>query len=813
MKATIDFGIDLGTTNSAIAHQSGMDTELIGGPGGCLVPSVVHLGTDNLIHVGRAAIERRAQDPMNVASEFKRLIGTSERIHFPSANRSLTPVELSAEVLKELLRRAQAWNGGQRIESAVITIPAMFQLPQCEATRQAATLSGLRFAPLLQEPIAAAIASVNSADLRDGYWLVYDFGGGTFDISLVRSRNGRLQVLDHDGDNHLGGKDFDRLLVRRAAQIIRSDGGITDFNRSQVSYAPAFERLRDEAERVRIALSGAEAAQFHAEQVVPAGDGKWISVEFPVTRAELEALIAPIIARTVNICHKILDRNGLSVSQIKRVVLVGGPTLTPCLPEMLETDLGIEARHYTDPANAVAIGAAIYASTQQTPKEMRRAGVGSGLSLNLSYEAMTNDARPVVAGQLEGPQQLLAGIWHVKVVSRPERFTSEWIALRPDGSFALRAVLLPNVMNAFDMLVQHNGKAVAELAGTFSIIHGTTIAKPVLSQSVGVALADNSVRWYLRKGAVLPARHKASHATTVGLRRGQSGTTVGVPLVQGESDLADRNIVVGLIEIRAENIQQDLAVGSEVVVELSVDEHSTTRAEAYVPLLDRKFEQVAKFGLETRSAQEIRRDVTGQRERLAELNRMAAELEQSQDGGIDSRVLAIEELLEEGGADERHQADRLLKGLTGMIDSWQVRDQERHLREQFADSHAQIAQLLDPKDQERGRRYVALAAEFNAALARADLHLAETKFKSVKELEWALLREQPQFWIAFFNHLSEEALKGPHAAEARIPIDQGKVAVNANDLQALVHAAMSLIRLLPRTEQAELPLIIKSQIA
>ena len=811
MKATIDYGIDLGTTNSAIAVQSGTQTEILDGPGGLLVPSVVHIGADTAVRVGTEAVERRSDDPANVASEFKRLMGTGETIAFPGANQRLTPVQLSAEVLKCLIQRTRARNGGEPIEAAVVTIPAMFQLPQCEATREAAQLAGLKYAPLLQEPIAAAIASVGSSELRDGYWLVYDFGGGTFDVSLVRSRSGRLQVLDHDGDNHLGGKDFDRLLARRAADVVRAEGHIRDFHRSEPALAPAFDRLKVEAERVRIELSRSDSARFHIDRLARADNGEWVGVDFAITRPELEELIRPSIGRTIDLCRKMLGRNDIAASDLKRLVLVGGPTLTPCVPGILEAELGVDSRHYADPSHAVAIGAAIYASAQRIPAALRRAVGAHDLAIDLSYESMTNDANPMVAGRIIG--ELGSDDWRVQITSQPERFDAGQVQVRPNGAFAAVLTLVPNSLNSFQLAVTRDGRPVPTLSGTFAIIHGTTIAKPVLSQSVGVVLADNSVRWYLRKGVVLPARHKASHATTVGLRRGEAGTAVHVPLIQGESDFGDRNVVVGLIEIKADHIPRDLPAGSEVIVTLSVDEHSTTSAEAYVPLLDQRFDQIVKFGLEVRQSEDIRKDMEGQKARLAELDKLASELEATEEGGVDSRVKAIQELLEEGGADERNQADQILKNLTGIIDTWRVKDQEDHLRQEFATSGAEIRNMLAEGDKERQRQFAALSDEFSVAITRADLRLAETRLKAIKELEWELIREQPGYWAALFEYLCQEVLKGPNAAQARIPIDQGKSAIDRNDIEALAQACIALIRLLPRSQQEHLPMVIKSQVA
>src|SRR6185312_9034218 len=164
--------------------------------GSTLLPSAVWIKADGSAVVGSEARQKLNTDPENTALEFKRSMGTPDVRQFPASNRSMRAEELSATVLTALLDRAAVH--GERPSASVVTIPAMFQLPQCDATQRAAKLAGLAFAPLLQEPIAAAIAHGGTGELREGYWLVYDFGGGTFDVSLVRSKDGRLQVLDHD---------------------------------------------------------------------------------------------------------------------------------------------------------------------------------------------------------------------------------------------------------------------------------------------------------------------------------------------------------------------------------------------------------------------------------------------------------------------------------------------------------------------------------------------------------------------------------------------------------------------------------------
>lgn len=803
MRATIDYGIDLGTTNSAIARQEGLTTEVLDGGDGLLAPSVVHVAADGVTQVGVRALERRSSDPANTATEFKRLMGTANFIAFPSSGHSLSPVQLSAEVLKHLLSRARRREGDD-VEAAVITVPAMFQLPQCEATRQAAELSGLKYAPLLQEPIAAAIASVGSAELREGNWLIYDLGGGTFDVSLVRARAGRLTVLDHDGDNHLGGKDFDRILARHAADVVRSSPGGEAFRRTDTSLAPAFERLRVEAERVRMALSDKEQEEFNVEQLAEGdGDGGWLSVRFTLQRAELETLIGPTISRTVALCRRMLDRNGLRPDEIKRLVLVGGPTLTPCLPRILEAELGIEARHHVDPSQAVVIGAALYASTQRIPKEIRRPAAVArpeGLELELSYEPMTNDPQPLVAGKVVGERA--PGDWRVRLNHVTGNFASEAIPLRDDGVFAAQLRLVPGALNVFEVGVYHDGAPVPAEGSRFSIIHGTTVAKPLLSQSVGVVLANNTVRWYLRKGDVLPASANVTHATTISLRRAQSGDAVRVPLIQGENLKGDRNTIIGVLQIRAEEIERDLPVGSEVVVTLTVDEHSTTTAEAYVPMLERTFREVVKFGIETREPVEIRQGVEDQRARLIELQKMAEELEGSPEGDVDDSVRLIEELLEEGGADEVNQADQMLQKMTGLIDSLETKDKEGSLARQFETTTGTVNNLLGRGGGERARQMRALSEEFKDAVERADMSLAETKLKAARELEWSLLQQSPDFWLSLFDSLCAMTFPPEKAAEAQVAIERGKSVRARGNIQSLVQICVQLWQMLPQEQRA-----------
>ena len=213
MSGNLSYGIDLGTTNSCIARCDGNDVRVFRNNDQMNVtPSAVRVLKTGRTIVGRRAYSAIVEDPDNVAIEFKRWIGQKDKKTFPLSGRIMSAEELSAEILKSVIEDVYRQTG-EHVDSAVITVPAAFGTLQCEATARAASLAGLGEFPLLQEPIAAAIAYGVKPGSRDQRWLVFDLGGGTLDIAIVSTREGRLNVLEHRGNNLLGGKDIDRRIV------------------------------------------------------------------------------------------------------------------------------------------------------------------------------------------------------------------------------------------------------------------------------------------------------------------------------------------------------------------------------------------------------------------------------------------------------------------------------------------------------------------------------------------------------------------------------------------------------------------------
>jgi molecular chaperone DnaK (HSP70) len=363
-KPRLVVGIDLGTTNSLAAIRAGKGARVLRDRDGePLIPSVVCFLPNGEMVVGRGAKDLRLQHPDRTVFSAKRLIGRAGdevdreaallpyRVHrgdrdlarIEVGGRDYAPEQVSAFVLQEVKATAESALG-QRIDAAVITVPAWFDDAQRQATRDAAQLAGLECLRIVNEPTAAALAYGIDGS-KDGTVLVYDLGGGTFDVSILRIDEGVFRVLSTSGDTHLGGDDFDQLLSER---ILAAAG-------ASANDAYVLQAVRAAAEGLKIELSQKESATLRLEL----HDREPIDVR--ITRAEFEAMIAPLVERTIACVHRAIADAKLTADDIDDVVLVGGSTRIPLVRRRLEQDLGRAPQTGVDPDLAVALGAAIQA--------------------------------------------------------------------------------------------------------------------------------------------------------------------------------------------------------------------------------------------------------------------------------------------------------------------------------------------------------------------------------------------------------------------------------------------------------------------
>lgn len=409
MEKMINYGIDLGTTNSAIAKFVKGEVEVFKNPletGKETLPSVVYYKKDKVV-VGTNARTYFERDSENVFGTFKRKMGTTESFKVKSINQSKTPIELSAEVLKELKGFVHS---GESFDAAVITIPASFDVIQSNATKEAGYLAGFKQVILLQEPIAASLAYANKhkeRDLENGQWLVYDLGGGTFDVALIKIKDGEMKVLDHEGDNFLGGADFDNLIVEKLIiPYLNKNFKFNDLENEMKSRTgklnKLYFRLLKLAEDAKITLSSRTSAEIEVRDITD-DNGEEIDISIDITRSEFEGVIKEYIDKTLDMIKKILVRNSLKPSDIQFTLMVGGSTYTPYVRKRVEEILQIPINCDIDPTTAIAIGAAYYAGTKEKSFEQGdKKKATSGIKVRLAYQKTSQEDEEILAGRIEG---------------------------------------------------------------------------------------------------------------------------------------------------------------------------------------------------------------------------------------------------------------------------------------------------------------------------------------------------------------------------------------------------------------------------
>lgn len=342
-------GIDLGTTNSCVAVMEGKECKVITNPeGNRTTPSVVAYKNGERI-VGDAA-KRQAVTNKNTVSSIKRLMGTSEKVEMEG--KQYTPQEVSAMILQYLKAYAEDYLG-EKVEKAVITVPAYFNDAQRQATKDAGRIAGLEVERIINEPTAAALAyGIDKTD-KEQKVLVYDLGGGTFDVSILELADGTFEVLSTNGDTHLGGDDFDNVVVDWMVDTFKKENGI-DLRNDKM----AMQRLKEAGEKAKKDLSSMVQTQISLP-FISAGASGPLHFEASLTRAKFDEMTRHLVERTMEPVRNALRDAGLTKNDIHQVLLVGGSTRIPAVQEAVKKELGKEPNHSVNPDEVVAMGAAI----------------------------------------------------------------------------------------------------------------------------------------------------------------------------------------------------------------------------------------------------------------------------------------------------------------------------------------------------------------------------------------------------------------------------------------------------------------------
>lgn len=341
-------GIDLGTTNSAVAIIEDGKPTIIPVDGKATMPSVVGISEGQLL-VGTPARNQWVVAPEDTVQSIKRKMGTTQKVEM--GGQKYTPQEISAFILKKLKEAAEAAKG-EKFERAVITVPAYFNEVQRQATLEAGEIAGFKVERIINEPTAAALA-YGMDQVEDLKVLVYDLGGGTFDVSVIDLSEGVVDVRSTAGDNHLGGDDIDRLFAEMLAEEVAEEHGV-DLKKNTQAWA----RLIRAAEEAKIALSN-EAYTTIALEFLAEKDGTPLNLKREVNRHELEKLSEELVKRTLDLVDKALKDAELETNDVNHMLLVGGSTHMPLIWEVTQARIGKDPRREIDPDSAVALGAAV----------------------------------------------------------------------------------------------------------------------------------------------------------------------------------------------------------------------------------------------------------------------------------------------------------------------------------------------------------------------------------------------------------------------------------------------------------------------
>jgi molecular chaperone DnaK len=812
-RTTIDYGIDLGTTNSAIAVLAGTGTEIIkNNVDSDITPSAVYINRAGNLWVGQSARSKvgdeRAED--DVFLEFKRRMGTGFEYVFRASNRRMRPEDLSAEVLKSL-RGDVAQKKGEEISAAVITVPAAFELHQCDATKRAAELAGFRTCVLLQEPVAAALAYGYQKMSAKAYWLVFDFGGGTFDAALIRSEEGGMTVVNHGGDNFLGGSDIDWAIVENVlVPRIAREYGLADFRRGAERYKYDMLRLKAAAETAKIELSRKDSTFLEATLRKVANET--VTFEAEITRQDVARAAEPVVRKAVTIARRVISEKGLSPNDVEKLVFVGGPTLAPYFRELVKSNLGVAFDLSVDPLTVVARGAAIFAGTQKIAPSVPRSPAAAGrLNVDLIYKPVGADPEPLVGGKVSAGQAGSVAGFTLELVNQQSKWRSGKVALKENGAFQITARAQRGVQNVFSIEVRDTTGSLREVSpAEFKYTVGMVVEEQPIINNMGVATADNKVGVHFQKGQPLPAKYTKPYRTSVGLRQGESGSVIKIPIVEGNRELADRNVLIGTLEISAEKLKRDLPAGSEIEVTLQMDASRILTVLAYVPLLDEEFPTKIELGGKIRQpdVEFLRTELEREKLRIDQLRQsVRATNEPAAEEVLRSiealpAVKELEERLQQDAVDfdALLKAERELLELRVKLDDvagqvvWPAAVKE--VQDWLNNLQRMVHESGTPEEKSRAK---SLRDQVNAIVAAQDAERLKKKREEIADAYSAILYRQTSYWIQHFDALSESTGSMSDADKAAQLIEQGRRHVKANDIAELKNVVFQLQDLLPKS--------------
>lgn len=593
-------GIDLGTTNSAICSYDGTNVRVWKSPEqNDVTPSAIYVDKRGNKYYGQKAYNQAPYNPTNSATLFKRFMGTNTKIELEASGLSLTPEECSAEILKVLYGYLPEEIRNDPETAVVITVPAAFNQMKKDATLQAAKLAGINNVALMQEPVAA-IMSIMRASKQEGIFLVYDLGGGTFDVSIAENINGKVNLLAHGGVEMCGGRDIDRMVFNQVViPWLRKTFELPEnflINRKYKSFC----RIAQWAtERAKMELSAMETSTIalsegEARTLDEAGNEMYIDID--LNRGQVDEIISELVEETVDATREALTKAGLSANDLERIVFVGGPTNYKPLRDRVAYELSLPANIDVNPMTAVAEGASIFAesidwSSENHKRKAVNEVVKTDLSLSLKYTARTSGDSAKIMCVLESE---LNG-YTIQFTSNDTGWSSGSAAL--SNGLMITLPLAKNGDNSFSVKVL-NELGQEQAVGTNKIVITKTLATigaiPA-SHSIGVEVLDKLggkpvLQFLVAEGDALPKKGVVTFKAGQTLKAG-TYNSINIKLWEGniQSPITD-NRFIGIFKIVGTDIDTGvIPTGADIECEFEMSDSGTINLEASIPCIGASF--------------------------------------------------------------------------------------------------------------------------------------------------------------------------------------------------------------------------------
>lgn len=822
MESTINFGIDLGTTNSAIAKFVKGEVVIFSNPqdyGRNTLPSVVSYRKDKII-VGNKAKEFLEKDPKSVVGVFKRKMGTTESFKIKSINESKTPIELSAQVLKELKTFV---NTGDNVDSAVITIPASFDTIQSNATKEAGIQAGFKQVVLLQEPIAASLAYANmkkEREMKDGQWLVYDLGGGTFDVALIKINDGEMKVLDHEGDNFLGGADFDNMIVEKILiPKICQEYSFTNLEEEMKSatgkYNAKYYVLLRRAEEAKITLSSKTSAEIVVDGFEDE-EGNEVDMEVVITRSEFNDLIKQNIDGTIDMIKKIVTRNSLKPNDIQFTLMVGGSTYIPYVRTRVEEVLQIPVNCEIDPTTAVAVGAAYYAATK--PKEIKKEEgqkKNSSISIKASYNKASKEKEELFAARVTGNVDNLS----YRIIRQDGGYDSGLKKMSDRINEDLP--LVDGAYNFFTLTVYDSQNNIVETdLEPIGINSGFGISGQPIPEDICLEVDDldnpgkTRLKLIFQKNSILPLRSNAiSFPLNKGMIKGNDNDFIFINVLEGsQHSLPEANKGIGFMEIRGTQLKRDIAKGSDIEISISISESRDITISAYLNMADQEFKQTFNPKARHTPIEFLKEQVIDLSNKLEDEIQEATEKEDYETASTLNKLKKemdqvnndTENLTNDDVTDKRYQLEDKKRKIAQEIDAATKNKRIQQVKAHYFEVKEDCEKMLDDYGNDHERKtFNDIVAQENAFFATNSPLKIQEKSDEISSIASRIRWRTPDFLRGVFNWCKNNQTRMNDQSQAKSLIDAGNFAMESQNWERLSEINSGLLNLLPKGAEKE----------